>query len=411
MNYIIYSCLILFISLYACEQESNIQIDVTRISDRVIVFSCLDVNVTAIASGEGIIIIDTNRSPGIMEKIKSEVENIFSRDDFIYVINTHGHGDHCSGNQVFEKTKIVGHDNCRKYVSSSNNYIHINIWSLQDRISKMEKEFSVLEKDDGDFKEMRATILGWNLVLQDLKNEYIPAPPNLIFDDSLTLNLGDLTIKMIYCGEAHTNNDIFIYIPEEKIVFTGDMFITESQFGFAINKMVDVKKIISSMERIIKDVNGLEYVIPGHGNLFPGDSFNKLKQSLIEKQNKIRKEESVCKILEDFLEKFEPTLALRNFSKLKAQNQSDRYYWLEDEFNILGRRYMAIGMVDKAICVFTLEVESFPTSALAYDNLGEAYLKNGEIKNSIENYEKSLAIYPDNKNAQKMLNFLRDKNN
>ncbi len=213
-NFIIYFCLLLHYLLNGCQSDPDVSIEIKRISDRVVVFSCLDVNVSAIASRKGIIIIDTNRSPSIMKEIRKEIENIFGRNDLIYIINTHGHWDHCSGNQVFNKANIIGHKNCVEYVSHNNSNSPMNIWYLKRRISKMRKEVTHPDRSEDDLIEMKADIIGWNLVMQDIENEFIPTPPTTTFGDSLTLDLGDLTIRMYHCGNAHTNNDIIIYIPK-----------------------------------------------------------------------------------------------------------------------------------------------------------------------------------------------------
>ena len=405
-KYLTILCFLLFYFINACNEETDFLINVTRISERVAVFNCLDVNVTAVATSKGIIIIDTNRSPGIMKKIRGEIENIFGRNDFIYVINTHGHWDHSSGNQVFNGLEIIGHKNCLNYIENNNINSPMNIWSLENRITKMSKDLNLPEKTDDEVKIIRDNIEAWNIVLQDVKNDYLPAPPTITFNDTMTLFTGDLTIKMIYCGNAHTNNDIFIYIPEENLVFTGDMFVTESRYGFSINKLIDVPRIISSMEKIAGDLNEIEFVVPGHGAPFPGNTFNTLKQLLEEKLKLIESGESIVKLLETWIEELEPNLVIEKYSELRSLMREDQYYWLEEEFNTLGRRYMAMGMLNKAIIVFTLEADSFPNSVLAYDNLGEAYLKIGELKKAIMNYEKSLVIFPDNKNAQEILEYI-----
>jgi len=272
----------------------------------------------------------------------------------------------------------------------------------------MRKDLTIAEKTDNELKE---NIEGWNIVLQDVKNEYIPSPPTITFNDTLTLYTGDLTINLIFCGNAHTNNDIFIYIPEEKLVFTGDLFIDESRFGFSINKLVDAPRIISSMDKIVSDLNEIKFIIPGHGALFPGNAFTKLKKLLEEKHELIGSSESIVKLLETWFEELEPDLVMKKYSELRSVMREDQYYWLEDEFNTLGWRYLAMGMLNKAIIIFTLEADSFPNSALAYDNLGEAYLRKGELKKAIINYEKSLDIFPDNKNAQEILEFINLRNN
>jgi tetratricopeptide (TPR) repeat protein len=50
---------------------------------------------------------------------------------------------------------------------------------------------------------------------------------------------------------------------------------------------------------------------------------------------------------------------------------------------------------------------AFPKSAIAFDSLGEAYMQAGNKKLAIENYEKSLKLDADNKNAEEMLKKLR----
>ena len=49
----------------------------------------------------------------------------------------------------------------------------------------------------------------------------------------------------------------------------------------------------------------------------------------------------------------------------------------------------------------------FPISANTFDNLGEANLKDGQIKLAIENYKKSLELNPNNTNAMKILKSLK----
>lgn len=71
--------------------------------------------------------------------------------------------------------------------------------------------------------------------------------------------------------------------------------------------------------------------------------------------------------------------------------------------NRLGYRLLSAGRVDEAIKIFRLNVESNPTSANAYDSLGEGYMKRGDRDLAIENYRKSLELNPANDNAREML--------
>jgi DNA polymerase-3 subunit epsilon len=60
-----------------------------------------------------------------------------------------------------------------------------------------------------------------------------------------------------------------------------------------------------------------------------------------------------------------------------------------------------------AFKIFKLNVEAYPEAFNVYDSLGEAYMENGDKELAIKNYEKSLALNPDNENGKKMLEKLR----
>jgi tetratricopeptide (TPR) repeat protein len=81
----------------------------------------------------------------------------------------------------------------------------------------------------------------------------------------------------------------------------------------------------------------------------------------------------------------------------------------EYELNSLGYEFLFDNKVNEAIKVFKLNVDLFPESSNVYDSLGEAYMKSGQKELAIKNYEKSLKLDPNNKNAEKMLNELSKK--
>ena len=97
---------------------------------------------------------------------------------------------------------------------------------------------------------------------------------------------------------------------------------------------------------------------------------------------------------------------IQKFRELKAMPQS-RFYFDEGEFNELGYRLMQTGNLNGAIKIFNINAELYPASANVYDSLGEAHMANGNKKLAIENYEKSLQLNPENKNAIEMLKQLR----
>jgi hypothetical protein len=54
--------------------------------------------------------------------------------------------------------------------------------------------------------------------------ETVPTPPNVTFDDHMTVFRGDREIRLLYLGRGHSDTDVIVYLPKEKIVATGDFF-------------------------------------------------------------------------------------------------------------------------------------------------------------------------------------------
>jgi Tfp pilus assembly protein PilF len=79
----------------------------------------------------------------------------------------------------------------------------------------------------------------------------------------------------------------------------------------------------------------------------------------------------------------------------------------EAEFNSLGYFLLARRRIAEAIRVFSWNVEHYPTSANAYDSLGEAYAAAGDTSAAVRSYRRSLELNPQNANAKAVLEKLR----
>ena len=275
--------MVILCTALSCQSQPDKLTKKTRISDRVITFEFLDVNVTAVASKNGILIIDTHRSPATMVNIVKLIEKEFGRNDFKYVLNTHGDYDHSSGNQVFPHATIIGQENCPEHMRKFPANTSKTILYFSQTIAEMKETLKNRDKNLQSLDKLSEEIKVYNQMLESIKNEYKITPPMKTFKDSLILDLDDLTLKMFYCGKAHTDNDIMIYIPEEKLVFTGDLFTSKYSFGFGVNMSNDVQRVITTMNMIMKNPSGVECVIPGHGETMSENDFAGLRDLLTAK--------------------------------------------------------------------------------------------------------------------------------
>jgi glyoxylase-like metal-dependent hydrolase (beta-lactamase superfamily II) len=85
-------------------------------------------------------------------------------------------------------------------------------------------------------------------------------PPLLTLDDRLTLTDGKREVELRYVGVGHTDGDIILYLPAERVVFLGDLF-----FNAALPNTQDANWLewTKTLEEILKI--DAEHFVPGHG--------------------------------------------------------------------------------------------------------------------------------------------------
>jgi CubicO group peptidase (beta-lactamase class C family) len=90
----------------------------------------------------------------------------------------------------------------------------------------------------------------------------------------------------------------------------------------------------------------------------------------------------------------------------KLKKQTPGLLLPEDELNGWGYKLLGQKKPAEAVAIFKLNTTLYPKSANAYDSLGEALEITGNNKESLLNYQKSLALNPDNKHAAERIKAL-----
>lgn len=80
----------------------------------------------------------------------------------------------------------------------------------------------------------------------------------------------------------------------------------------------------------------------------------------------------------------------------------------EQLFNQLGYTFMGLKQYDRAYNMFKRNIEAYPTSSNVYDSMGELLMNRGDTINSIQNYEKSLKLNPNNENAKMLIKKMKE---
>jgi tetratricopeptide (TPR) repeat protein len=100
--------------------------------------------------------------------------------------------------------------------------------------------------------------------------------------------------------------------------------------------------------------------------------------------------------------------AVQQYHTLKS-TQPDAYGFSEDQLDDLGEGLLDTGKTKDAIKMLELNAELYPQSFLAYDNLGNAYMKDGDKTPAIETFEKSLKLNAHNRKTTEKLKQLKSQ--
>jgi len=442
--------------------QDDIHIEFERYSDRVLLVKAGNIyfdQVAAIASQKGLIIIDTGKAPTLTQKYRKIIERELGRDDFTYVINTHFHFDHTSGNQIFADADIIAHDTTpRRMRQFDEDRLNFVADRRQNRMVQWANQLEAAEPGSEQATRLQDYLSTGRVMLDDLEKNYALTLPTITFNDRMTLDMGDLTLNLYYFGEGlHTGDDIIIHCPEEKILFTGDLFYYGSMF-IAFSSRFDAPRWMEVLNDVLRNEDDLQWLYDCHNrrmtrpfialwrdylvdmweslnaakeegldleavqDRFSYDrKFTYLENSGIETDQLRREHQTNLRYVWYRIHEFQSAAdemrrvidisdvasALKRYREITEQKDS-AFYFDETEFNRLGYQFLQGNNLDAAVEIFKINVERFPESWNVYDSLAEAYMNAGQTELAIQYYTKSLELNPENQNAIEMLKRLEE---
>jgi len=128
---------------------------------------------------------------------------------------------------------------------------------------KQLRERIAQEKDPQQKTAMERQVASQEAYLQQVK-EIKVTPPNLTFDHDMTLVRGGREMRLIYLGRGHTDTDVVVYLPKERLVCTGDLM--ESIISYMGDSYPE--DWIATLDRLM--ALDFDTVLPGHGQPFKG---------------------------------------------------------------------------------------------------------------------------------------------
>jgi cyclase len=200
-------------------------------------------NTSFVVTSEGIVLIDV---PPDADKAQSWAAEIAKKRQIRYVINTEAHHDHWITNSLFGGV-VIAHQATREIMLiMDHNFI-------RSRASLLYKE-PLNFPDDVELKL-----------------------PDVTFSEHMTIRLGKHTFQVIHTP-GHTEGQIAVYVPEEKVVFPGDSVLNGIRTPF--HDAITDRRWLNSM-KVLEDLE-VRFIVPGHGNVSSDKGLLKTQTAVVQ---------------------------------------------------------------------------------------------------------------------------------
>ena len=190
-------------------------------------------NIGIIVGSRATLVVDAGMGPRNGQAVLRELAKI-SKNTELYFTTTHFHPEHMTGVQAFPANTIV-----------------IRPEAQQEEVDRKQLEF--IHNFSQRTPELKA-------LLQDVK----PRPPDIVFDREVKLDLGGLTVRLVWLGPAHTRGDNFIFVEEDGVLFTGDAVINRF-FPIFPDADASGKNWLAILDQL--DEFHPRTIVPGHGEV------------------------------------------------------------------------------------------------------------------------------------------------
>jgi glyoxylase-like metal-dependent hydrolase (beta-lactamase superfamily II) len=210
-------------------------------------------NIGIIVGNRATLVIDAGMGPRNGQTVLRELAKVNKNTD-LYFTTTHFHPEHMTGVQAFPANTIV-----------------IRPEAQQEEVDRKQPEFI------HNFSQRTADL---KALLQDVK----PRPPDILFDHEAKLDLGGVTVRMVWLGPAHTRGDNNIFVVEDGVLFTGDVVINRF-FPIFPDADASGKNWLSILDQL--DEFHPRIIVPGHGEVGDASLISKERTYLKTVQSRV----------------------------------------------------------------------------------------------------------------------------
>jgi glyoxylase-like metal-dependent hydrolase (beta-lactamase superfamily II) len=231
---------------------------------------------------DSVLIVDTGQFPSLAKKMVADIKRITSKP-VRYIVITHWHLDHSWGNQEFlaawPDAKVIAHEETRKMIAVGGAKYRADEQQLPNAMRDFRKMVAegktpsgrVLTAEEKEYFEFNAQTA--EAIIPDFLAT-INIPPTVGYEKELTIDLGKREIKVMWLGKANTAGDSIIWLPDIKLLATGDTLVYPAPYPYGSY----FREWPATMQKMLNLHPAT--IMPGHGPIMHDTSYMELVRDL-----------------------------------------------------------------------------------------------------------------------------------
>jgi glyoxylase-like metal-dependent hydrolase (beta-lactamase superfamily II) len=216
-------------------------------------------NAGLITDGDEALLVDTLFDVPLTQAMLGEMKRkVPAAAQIGTLVNSHANGDHTFGNQLLGGAEIIASERTAHDMESIP--LLETMRSQKARIEELGIAGRMFAQTLGPFDLDSVTMLY----------------PTRTFTDALTLHVGAKRIELIEVGPAHTKSDIFVYVPDDRVVFTADILFID---GHPVMWEGPLENWVAALDRLL--AMDVDVIVPGHGPITDKAGVRRLREYFV----------------------------------------------------------------------------------------------------------------------------------
>jgi cyclase len=234
-------------------------------------------NTTVVIGNNGVLVFDAAGFAVQGERLVAKVAELTDKP-ITHIAISHWHGDHSMGDyavlEKFPAAEVISHEFTARYIASPNGdrVEPRDLKAEAEYKAKVEKALETGVRSDGTpvTPGMRAfyteLLEHFDFVNREIDRREVTRPTRTM-TDRLVIDLGGRTAELRHIAPGNTKGDMFLWLPAEKILATGDIVVRPTPYGF-----FSYPRSWAGVLRELK-ILGATQIVPGHGDVMTDTAY------------------------------------------------------------------------------------------------------------------------------------------